>query len=91
MNELPLSEVEVAIEKMHGFHPILLRRVEVREQFSGRSVWEGEVLIFSAAGGSPKCYAWSTDGRVTAVLHGGPVDSPEAAVRAAITAEHRRA
>ena len=29
-------------------------------------------------------YAWSVDGRVTAVLHEGPVDSPQAAVRTAI-------
>ncbi len=35
------------------------------------------------------CYAWSVDGRVTAVLREGPVDSPQAAVRAAIVAEHK--
>ena len=39
---------------------------------------------------APKCYAWEVDGEVTAVLHEGPVDSPEAAVRAAIVAEHKK-
>ncbi len=34
------------------------------------------------------CYAWSVDNRVTAVLGEGPVDSPRAAVQAAIAAEH---
>ena len=36
------------------------------------------------------CYAWEVDGQVTAVLHEPPVDSPLAAVRAAIVAEHRK-
>ena len=66
--------------------------MEVIEQFGGRVVWEGEVLVFDLHDHptARKCYAWSVDGRVTAVLHEGPVDSPKAAVRAAITAEHRR-
>ena len=34
-----------------------------------------------------RCYAWEVDGEVTAVLHAGPVDGPQAAVRAAIMAE----
>ncbi len=33
-----------------------------------------------------RCYAWEVDGEVTAVLHEGPVDSPQAAVRASILA-----
>ena len=42
------------------------------------------------------CYAWSyrtNEGRdrTVAVLHQGPVDSPRAAVRAAIVAEHESA
>ena len=36
-----------------------------------------------------KCYAWFVDGRITAVLHEGKIDSPEAAVQAAIATEHR--
>ncbi len=35
------------------------------------------------------CYAWSVDQHVTAVLYEGPVDSPRAAVRAAIVEEHK--
>ncbi len=34
-----------------------------------------------------KCYAWDVDGQVTAVLHQPPVDSPQAAVRAAIVSD----
>jgi hypothetical protein len=42
-----------------------------------------------------RAYAWSSEvtgsdrPRLTAVLHGGPVDSPEAAVRASIAADLR--
>ena len=55
-------------------------------------MWEGEVQIFHLHG-HPKaalCYAWSytiddsEKRRIVAVLHQGPVDSPVAAVRAAI-------
>ena len=49
-----------------------------------------EVLSFSLLGqpaGATFCYAWEVDGEVTAVLHEGPVDSPLAAVRAAIMAD----
>jgi hypothetical protein len=34
-----------------------------------------------------RCYAWETNGRVTAVLHVGPIDSPLKAVRASILAD----
>jgi hypothetical protein len=35
------------------------------------------------------CYAWEVDGRVTAVLHEPPVDSPRAAVRASCLSERK--
>ncbi len=52
-------------------------------------VWEGEVLSFILQGHptATTCYAWELDGEVTAVLGVGPVDSPEAAVRASILAD----
>ena len=36
---------------------------------------------------SKGCYAWEVDGEVTAVLHTGPVESPQDAVRASIMAK----
>ncbi len=38
-----------------------------------------------------QCYAWEVDGKMTAVLRQGPVDSPLAAVRASILAERETA
>ncbi len=91
MNELPLSEFEKAILTTHGSKARLQSRSVVRELFKGDIAWEGEVLVFELQDHptATQCYAWSVNGRVTAVLHEGPIDSPRAAVRAAIVAEHR--
>ena len=59
-------------------------------------MWDGRVEVFDLIDHptAERAYAWAheTDegrSRFVAVLHEGPVDSPEAAVRAAIVAEHR--
>ena len=91
MNELPISEFLVAIKQTHGATASIRGGVHVVETFAEQIVWEGEVLVFDLDHPTAKtCYAWSVDGRVTAVLHEGPVDSPEAAVRAAIAGEYKR-
>ncbi len=61
----------------------------VRAVLEGGVVWVGEVLLFILRGHptASRCYAWEVDGEVTAVLHEGTVDSPEAAVRASIMAD----
>ncbi len=89
MNELQISTFQEAILATHGCRSDLRERVRLREEFQGELVWEGEVLVFDLIGHPTAltCYAWSADSRVTAVLHEGPVDSPQAAVRAAIVEE----
>ena len=69
---------------------VLRERVRVSEDYEGETVWEGEVMVFDLLDHPTAkiCYAWSVDNRVTAVLGEGPVDSPRAAVQAAIAAEH---
>ncbi len=93
MNELPVSKFIEAILQTHGAQAVLKDRVSVHETFQGDTAWRGGVLVFDLRDHptAKTCYAWSVDVRVTAVLHEGPVDSPEAAVRAAITAEHKEA
>ena len=88
MNAIPIPEFEHAIRATHGVRSQLRERVRVVETFEGETVWEGEVLVFEFLDHptAPRCYAWEVDGRVTAVLHEPPVDSPRAAVRAAIAA-----
>jgi len=86
-----------AVERMHGGAAHLAQSVPVRETFEGKPVWEGVVHVFDLTGHptATRAYAWSspiegsTKRRYFAVLHQPPVDSPHAAVRAAIIAEHR--
>ena len=81
---------------MHGVESKHVESVPVKESFQGKTVWEGIVEVFELIG-HPKAqrvYAWSheTDGpqkRHVTVLHVAPIDSPQAAVRAAIVQEYR--
>ena len=71
--------------------------VVVDETFEGQMVWSGEVHEFEIQGhpDTDACYAWSsavegsTKRRYYAVLKISPVDSPKAAVRAAIVVDHK--
>ncbi len=91
MNELPIPTFQKAIQATHGCRSELRERVRVSEEYRGETVWEGDVLVFDLIGHPTTltCYAWSVDQHVTAVLYEGPVDSPQAAVRAAIVEEHK--
>ncbi len=89
MDELPISSFKRAIRATQGALSRLIERVRVVEEFEGQPVWEGEVLVFELLNHptAPRCYAWEVDGKVTAVLHKPPVDSPVKAVRASLLAE----
>lgn len=98
MVEVDSEQLRVAVERMHGGTASLSQTVVVKEAHDGVVVWEGVVHIFDLTGNSKaaRAYAWSSpvDGsdkrRFFAVLHIPPIDSPVAAVRAAIVAEHRK-
>jgi len=94
--EAPVNALKEAIRNLHGCEASWLESVPVQEVFQGKTVWEGEVQIFSLSDHptASRCYAWSYETergkrKFFAVLHQGPVDSPQAAVRAAIVAEHQ--
>ena len=87
-----------AIRNLHGCDAAWVEAVPIKETFQGQTVWEGAVQVFELIDHptAARCYAWShaTEGekrRFVAVLHWGPVDSPEKAVRAAIVQERRTA
>jgi hypothetical protein len=91
-----IDELKNAIRRLHGCEADHIESVSVKEVFNGQTVWEGEVEVFSVRGHrkATRCYAWAhaEDGagkRYVAVLELPPVDSPRAAVRAAIVAEAR--
>ncbi len=92
------KQLQRSVERLHGGTATLAQSVPVREIFGDEPVWEGVVQVFDLAGypTASRAYAWSSpiEGstkkrRFFAVLHQPPVDSPEAAVRASIIAEHR--
>jgi hypothetical protein len=97
MTEVAPSELKKAVENQHGGFAHYVQSVPVHEQHGGETVWNGTVAVFdlkSSPSGCNRAYAWSyelEDGkrRFFAVLHTGPIDSPVAAVTAAIVAEQK--
>ena len=91
------KSLQQAIRDLHGCDSTHAYSAPVKETFDGQTVSEGIVEVFALAGHptAPRCYAWShaVEGterrRYVAVLHQGPVNSPEAAVRAAIVQEQQ--
>jgi hypothetical protein len=97
MDPAGLPALEEAIRHMHGCEPTFVESIPVRETFSGKTVWEGEVQVFDLRGHptAKRAYAWShaTDGskrKFYAVLNEGPIDSPVKAVRASIVADSKK-
>ena len=87
-----------AIRNLHGCESTWIAAVPVKEMLGEQTVWDGVVQVFDLHGHptTHRCYAWShavddsERRRFVAVLHQPPVDSPEAAVRAAIAQEYRQ-
>lgn len=92
-----INQLKTTIERLHGGTATLAQSVPVKEKFEGKTVWEGVVHVFDLTGNpkATRAYAWSspiessTKRRFFAVLHIPPIDSPAAAVRAAIVAEQK--
>ncbi|MBA3247358.1 MAG: hypothetical protein H0T63_04665 [Pyrinomonadaceae bacterium] len=92
-----IDELRVAIRRLHGCEAEHVETVPVKETFRGQTVWQGEVEVFNIRGHpkAKRAYAWSHERdkgkRYVAVLEIPPVDSAQAAVRAAIVQENRSA
>lgn len=96
MNEI--DKLRAVIRHLHGVESEHIESVPIKETFQGKTVWDGVVEVFDLKGHpkAPRAYAWSheTDDpqnptRNVTVLHLPPIDSPLAAVRAAIVQEFR--
>ncbi len=92
-----IDELRDVIRRLHGVDSKHVESVPIKETFQGKTVWEGIVEVFELID-HPKAqrlYAWAYETenpkrpRHVTVLHVGPVDSPLAAVRAAIVQEFR--
>lgn len=97
MRRNAIDRLRQAIRDLHGLESEHVRSEPVHEVFQGKTVWEGDVEVFSITG-HPKAqtaYAWSykdDDGTAhyVAVLGVPPVDSALNAVQAAVVAHGLR-
>ncbi len=93
-----IKELEKAILDLHGCKAKWIESIPVKEAFEGKIVWEGVVEVFDIEGhpNAKRCYAWSHEiddskkRKYFAVLHQGPVNSAQDAVRAAIVSEFHK-
>ena len=85
-----IDEIRNAIRRMHLVEATHVKSVPVKEIFQGEIVWDGAVEIFDLKGHVAKqLYAWADrleNGKIrfVTVLQLDPIDSSQAAVRAAI-------
>jgi hypothetical protein len=93
-----IEELQDVIRRLHGVESKHVDSVPIKEEFQGRTAWEGIVEVFELIRHptAVKVYAWAYDTgdpkkpkRVT-VLQIGLVTSPLLAVRAAIFQEFRQ-
>jgi|ERR1044072_2385405 hypothetical protein len=94
-----IAELQAVFLKLHGCDATYVETVPVIEVFQGKTVWEGDVEVFDIRG-HPKAthgYGWgytTTDEggrRYFTVLELPLIDSPQAAVKAAIMSEIQNA
>lgn len=96
-SEVSIDALKKAILDLHGCKATWVKSVPVKEIFEGETVWEGIVQVFDLIDHpkAKRCYAWSHElkglkkRKFFAVLQQGPVDSPQAAVRAAIIGDFK--
>jgi hypothetical protein len=95
MSPKEITKLKNAIRATHGCDSLHVESVPVVEQFENEAAWKGTVEVFELVGHpqAKRAYAWSQrDGdelKPTTVLHLGPVDSPESAVRIGFAGKSR--
>ncbi len=97
MSKMPIAGVQQAIRDLHSCGSEYRSTTHVIQVFVDQEVWEGDVYTFDLLGhpSAVCCYAWSNpvEGseirRFVAVLNEPPVNSPMAAVSAAVEKEYK--
>jgi hypothetical protein len=94
-----IAEIQSVFLRLHGCEANYVESVPVVEEFQGKTIWQGDVEVFDLVD-HPKAtrgYGWgyttteSGGRRYFTVLELPPVDSPQAAVKAAIMSEIKNA
>jgi hypothetical protein len=91
-----IERLQMVIRQLHKCDAEHLETVPVHEVFRGKTVWDGDVEVFTVTGHprAKRAYAWSVDEntpneKFTAVLEIPPVKSAVDAVRVAIVKESK--
>jgi len=93
-----IQELRDVIRHLHGAEATHIESVPVKEEFQGKTVWDGVVEVFELKNHPTafRAYAWAheTDNpqkpvRHVTVLHLHPIKSAQDAVRAVILQEAR--
>lgn len=93
-----IEELQDAIRKLHGVESEHINTIPVKEEYQGKTVWNGFVEMFELKGHptAQHVYAWGHDiddpkhpRRHITVLRSGKIGTPLDAVRAAIVQEFR--
>ena len=87
-----VEELQTAVEKLHDCVAEFVSAENVEEVYQGKVVWSGDVATFALTDhpSTTTAYVWKElnaetgKDRFFAVLQSGPVDSPNAAIRASI-------
>lgn len=90
-----IPALKKAIKDLHGCDSKHLKSESVTEIFEGKTIWEGQVEVFSIEHPQAKeCFAWSSSEkngeRYFTVLKIPPIISPGDAVRAAIVSQIKK-
>jgi hypothetical protein len=94
-NKEYVERLQMVIEQLHKCRATHKTSVYVKEEFRGKTAWEGDVEVFSIFG-HPKakfCYGWSygEPEQFIATLELPPVDSPQSAVKAGVAYQVKQA
>ena len=90
-----ITALKDAIRATHGCESLHVESIPVKEVFEGQPAWEGTVEVFDLVGHpeAKRAYAWrqrdGDENKTVAVLQIPPVDSPQSAVRVAISSKAR--
>lgn len=83
-----IERLQLTVEHLHGCSAIHVGSVPVKEVFQGKTVWSGNVEVYSLTGHpkAKRCYGWSYGDpeRFITILELPPVDSPETAVKVGV-------
>ena len=95
MQPRDIQSLRRAIKARHGCESLHTDSVAVYEVFEDKTAWHGTVEVFNLLGHTEakRCYAWQhrrgDETKTVTVLETPPVDSPQTAVKVAISVKAR--